>query len=263
MPERIHFLAGLPRSGSTLLGSLLAQNEAVHVTPTSPLFPLLVHANEQLNLLDTQYTFDKLAVGNRLYRSLAEAVHADAPRPIVIDKHRGWPKHVEAIRAFVDPEPRIIAPVRPIGEVITSYLVLADQDSANFIDTHLKKLGVNITNEARADLLWREYLKVPYEALQVGLATHRESILLVDYRELAHRPLKVLGHVAEWLDLPAWRPNIERVANYCAEDKDAAWGLRGLHDIRPRVSLTSANPLAYLPRPALDYFAQFDVRAIA
>lgn len=261
MPERIHFLAGLPRSGSTLLGSLLAQNEAVHVTPTSPLYPLLVHANEQLNLLDTQYTFDKLAVGNRLYRSLVEAVHADAPRPIVIDKHRGWPKHVEAIREFVDPSPRIVATVRPIAEVLTSYLVLADQDPANFIDAHLKRLGAKVTNEARADLLWREYLKVPYEALQAGLQSHRDCILLVEYRELAWEPLKALARVAEWLDLPAWKPDVERVANYCAEDKDAAWGLRGLHDIRPRVSPASRHPLAYLPQTALDYFARFDVRA--
>lgn len=261
MPERIHFLSGLPRSGSTLLGSLLAQNPAVHVTPTSPLYPLLVNANEQINYLDLQHTFDKVAVGNRLYRGIVDAVHGQAPRSIVIDKHRGWPKHVPAIREFVDPQPKIIATIRPISEILTSYIVLADSDPDNFIDAHLKREQRAVTNEARADLLWREYLKTPYECLRVGLAEHPSAILLVEYHELATRPLDVLSRVAEWLELPAWQPRLDRISNYCAEDKDAAWGMRGLHVIRPAVAYQSADPRHYLPASALDYLSQFNVRA--
>ena len=37
-----HFLAGLPRSGSTVLASILNQNPEVYVTPTSPMLDLLV-----------------------------------------------------------------------------------------------------------------------------------------------------------------------------------------------------------------------------
>jgi len=36
-PKTVHFVSGLPRSCSTLLCNLLAQNPRVHATPTSPL----------------------------------------------------------------------------------------------------------------------------------------------------------------------------------------------------------------------------------
>jgi sulfotransferase len=33
--KKIHFINGMPRSGSTLLCNILAQNPKFHVTPTS------------------------------------------------------------------------------------------------------------------------------------------------------------------------------------------------------------------------------------
>lgn len=261
--NQIHFLAGLPRSGSTLLGSLLAQNPAIHVTPTSPLFPLLVAASDAIKHLDQQHTFDALAVGGRLYRALPEIVHADVKRPIVFDKHRGWPKHIQAIKDYITPDPKIIAPVRPIAEVITSYLVLADKDPNNFIDAHLKRIGGPVgDNEARADLLWREYLKTPYECLMTGLRTHPECILLVDYNQLAARPFHVLERIYDFCELPDYRHDVAHIDNYCAEDKDAAWGMRDLHVIRSVLHRTSPDPLRYLPQAAIDYFSQFDVQGV-
>ena len=34
--KTIHFIAGMPRAGSTILGNILAQNPRFHVTPTKP-----------------------------------------------------------------------------------------------------------------------------------------------------------------------------------------------------------------------------------
>lgn len=242
------------------MGSLLAQCEQIHVTPTSPLFPLLVESNELLNRLDVQYTFDKIAVGDRLYRSLARLVHADVSRPIIFDKHRGWPKHIPSIKEFVDPEPRIIATVRPIAEVITSYLVLADKDPANFIDKHLKQLGASINNESRADLLWREYVGPVHGFLKHGLDNYPQSILLIDYAAIVNRTEEVLGDIRAFCGLPQWDLNAKSVKNYCAEDKDHAWGMKDLHNIRPVVECRSTDPRKYLPKAAIDYFSQHDVR---
>lgn len=42
MNKSIYFLAGLPRSGSTLLANILAQNPSIYVTPTSGIVDMLV-----------------------------------------------------------------------------------------------------------------------------------------------------------------------------------------------------------------------------
>lgn len=39
--RHLHFLSGLPRSGSTLLADILAQNPAVHAGMSSPLLGLV------------------------------------------------------------------------------------------------------------------------------------------------------------------------------------------------------------------------------
>ena len=41
LSKTIHFICGMPRSGSTILGNILAQNPRFHVTPTSALIDLL------------------------------------------------------------------------------------------------------------------------------------------------------------------------------------------------------------------------------
>ena len=259
--RRIHFLAGLPRCGSTVLGSLLNQNPAVYVSPTSPLYSLLVNTNEHFNLLGLQYTFDEKRISDEVYRSLVDAFYPEEREfPIVFDKHRGWPKNVDAIRDYIDAEPKIVCPVRPIAEIIASYITLAERDPNNFIDAHLKRDGVAVNDEARAMLLWSHYLKVPYECLTIGLKMHPEALLLVEYDDLVSDPEVTLRRVYEFCDLEPFAHDFDEIKNTCAEAKDEAWGLKSLHDIRPVIGKQSVDPLTYLPQSAIDYFSQFDLR---
>lgn len=271
MQNRIFFLSGLPRTGSTLLGSILNQNPHVHVSPTSPLHGLLVNTNERINLMNLQYTFDSRAIGDRVYRGIVEAFYpAERERPIVFDKHRSWPKHVDAIQELVDPEPRIICTVRPIAEIIASYITLANDDPSNFIDKHLRDMRESVSDEARAHLLWTHYLNDPtgdgngpYECLRQGMQTHSENLLLIDYDKLCYRPEQALQEVYTFCGIDPFEHDIESIENTCAEAKDAAWGLKNLHTIRPRLGKTSVDPLTVLPQAAIDYFGQFDLTEVA
>ena len=257
--KTIYFLSGLPRTGSTLLGSILSQNPNVHVTPTSPLYSLLVNTNEHFNLLNVQYTFDHEATSKRVYHAMIEAFYADIKEPIVFDKHRGWPKHVDAITEYLNPEARIVCTVRPISEIITSYLKLADKDPKNFIDEHLRNLGETITNESRAHLLWTTYIKASYDPLMQGLATHPKNILLVEYRDIVFKPRETLKKVYDFCGLEPFEHSLSNIENKCSEAKDEAWGLKNLHTIRPALEMQSDNPLAFLPKEAVEYFDQFNV----
>lgn len=256
----IHFLAGLPRTGSTLLGSLLGQNPNIHVTPTSPLYPLLVDTNESFNRLSLQYTFDFESVSDRVYKSLVHSVYADIKQPIIFDKHRGWPKNIPAIKSYINDSPVIIATVRPIAEIITSYIVLANKDPHNFIDTHLRRDGKYISNEARADLLWNFYMKSAYEHLQIGLKDFPENILLVEYDDIIYTPHAVLNRIYSTCKINHFKHHITNIKNFCKEDKDEGWGMKDLHTIRPALSKQSQDPEKFLPIEAINYFNQFNIK---
>lgn len=258
--NRIFFLSGLPRTGSTLLGSILNQNPDIHVSPTSPLYPLLVETNECFNRLDVQYTFDKEMVSKRVYKEMIQAFYPDKRKqPIIFDKHRGWPKHIAAIREYIG-EPKIVCTIRPIIEIITSYLTLANNDKDNFIDRHLSELGQEITDEARAFLLWTDYLGPVYETLCVGLNTEPDSILLIEYEDIVYQPEKTLGKIYSFCSLSPFKHTFDNIENTCEESKDEAWGLKNLHTIRPELKRKSENPLIYLPPVAIEYFSQFDIK---
>ena len=59
----------MPRSGSTLLGSLLAQHEDVYVTPTSPVLDLLCFTNDAFNKLNNNYTY-KESIDIDIYKAI-------------------------------------------------------------------------------------------------------------------------------------------------------------------------------------------------
>ena len=261
--KNIFFLSGLPRTGSTLLGSILSQNPEIYVTPTSPLYSLLVNTNEHFNLLSVQYTYDHEKVSSRVYHAMIKAFYADINQPVIFDKHRGWPKHCPAISEYLNPNVRIICTIRPIAEVITSYLVLADKDPDNFIDKHLKHLNQDVNNEARALLLWEFYMKSSYDNMVHGMTHNPESLLLVEYRDLVGNLDKTLNKVYNFCGLDKFSHYDFGIANKCAEAKDEAWGLKNLHTIRPALGMRSADPLAYLPKEAIDYFNQFNLENLA
>ena len=111
----IYFLSGLPRSGSTLLGSILNQNPEVYVSPTSPLLDLLCLQNEALNRVTQQYTFDVENQSASIYTALPKAYYDSIKKPHIIDKHRAWARNVMPAKLHISENPRVICTNRPVA----------------------------------------------------------------------------------------------------------------------------------------------------
>lgn len=242
--KTLFFLSGLPRSGSTLLGSILSQNPNIYCTPTSPLSDLLVMIDRNFFELNLHYTYQKEQIAHNTYSSILSNFYKHIEKPYVIDKHRAWCRNIGAVEAFTNKQPKVIATNRRIPEVISSYisLIQKNKDSENFVDNHLKKLNKEITTDNRVDLLWKEYISDPYESLVFGLKYHRNNIHLVDYQDLTDDPKEEMEKIYEFLDLPNFDHDFQNILNTCAEEKDDAWGLKGLHDIRSSLKRTNSPP---------------------
>lgn len=124
MLANFHTLAGLPRSGSTLLANVLNQHPQITVSGTSAL-PYCVEA-VQAKLSSSPEVQSDLAnvpgaYGNYLaaLRGLVEGWYAERATPIVIDKGRTWITQ----RALLDqlaPRSIVIACVRDPRDVVAS-----------------------------------------------------------------------------------------------------------------------------------------------
>jgi len=104
MSKSIYFLAGLPRSGSTLLANILAQNPSVYVTPTSGIVDMLVQVRNHWDKNDAFQAADRKLnekIKERVLRAMLDAYFSHTDPPICIDKNRYWMEFLEMASALL------------------------------------------------------------------------------------------------------------------------------------------------------------------
>ena len=259
--KTLFFLSGLPRSGSTLLGSILSQHPKLQATPTSPLADLLCWIDESFSKIDLQYTYDKQQIQYNTYSSILENFYNHIEKPCILDKHRGWCKNVPSIEKFLKQKPKIIATNRRVSEVLASYILLIQRNNEadNFVDAHLRREGKEINIDNRIECLWKNYVCDPYESLVHGLTHNRDHIHLVDYNNLTQNPERELKNIYEFLGLENHTHNFSDISNSCAEEKDQNWGIENLHQIRTKLQRTSPPPEEVIGEENVRLYDNFNI----
>lgn len=259
--KKFHYLSGLARSGSTLLGSILSQHPLIHVTPTSPLLDLMNYMNQALNTVNQQYTFDFDTVSSTLYRDMYESFFKNIDKPIIVDKHRGWIKNIKMIELTLKEPAKVLCTYRPIPEVITSFLKLMRYDANNFIDAHLIKDRMKINLENRCSCMWNNYIREIHDAITFGLEFNRHNILMLAYDDIVKNTTGTLELIEDFLEVGniATLP-LNHIKNTCAEAKDDAWGLKDLHKIRSTIFKTSDDARQMLGDELFNYYSQFNLQ---
>ena len=128
MKHEYFFLSGLPRSGSTMLSAILSQNPTIHAEGNSPLLQYLIDMNISVyqkarEQLDAN---KKYAIVDRMIRNIPDAYYTNTEKQYVIDKSRTWtyPTNVDLIKRYITATPKIIVLVRPIEEIVASFVNL-------------------------------------------------------------------------------------------------------------------------------------------
>jgi sulfotransferase len=259
--KTLYFLGGLPRSGSTLLGSILNQHSDIYVSPTSPLGDVVTDIEKSFNTLDIQFTFDRKAISYNVYEAVLANFYNHIPKSTILDKHRFWGKNLDTVQMFLSNKPKIVATYRSIPEVLTSYISLIERTGHqdNFIDNHLRKDNLPITNNNRADYIWRYYVSPSYESMIYGLNKYPDWVHLVEYNQLISNPQEELNKIYNFLEVPTHTNTFNNIENACGEQKDEEWGLKGLHDIRPNLSKISQNPIDIIGEENVELYSKFDL----
>lgn len=224
MKKTLHFLSGVPRSGSTVLAAILNQNPSTHVSTTSGLVHALDgvantwHSQGLLKSNDEDHA--KLAA---TMRSMIDAFYEDCDKPVIIDKSRGWPipQILQAMSVVLGRAPKIIATVRSIPDCAASFVRIAKpQDLDEFM---------------RAGQLM-DHLKAAYISLQTGYAFAPECFLFVEYDDLVSNPREQLKRIHDFLDLPPYEYDFSNIdGSMVKEDDEDLHGYAGMHDVRPKL----------------------------
>lgn len=242
--KQFFFMSGVPRSGSTLLGSILNQNKSLYSTYTSPLLDLL-YLNEQewrnnpsviANTIPNQLNNISEAIINGCWQHIEQN--------IIIDKHRAWGRNLPAIQKIFGIKPKVIITVRDIPSIIASFIRLLRESKQNptYIDAILKERGKFLTDANRVELLWKEYIFDTWDSFKTAFEFDKSSLLLIDYDELIINPDLQIKKIYDFLELPHFKHDYNNIINLDADDDLVAWGLEGLHTIRKNLEKTSKHP---------------------
>ena len=238
--DRFAFLSGLPRTGSTALGTLLSQHPSLHPTRTSCVRDLLNYV-KKFNLGESPY-FDVKDPNSPVWgmmKGMLYGAYGSISKEIVVEKDRGWSREVALIRKLTGCEPKILSPVRPIPEIIASFILLSNKiGPSSKIEDEVRLTGRESNPWTLSRVIWEKYVYADWQMFKAGYEHDPDCFLLINYEDLVTKPRETMNTVCIYLDIPPWAPTTTGLVNPEPEN-DAVYGMPGLHTVKPELKRTS------------------------
>jgi len=257
--NRYHYLSGMPRTGSTLLGSLLYQHPDVWVSSTSPLNRIMhdLYGSLQENgLYGNDWDIDDM--NQRIFKYMFACWYEPVKEKYIFDKSRGWGFNIPAVQSFINDKPKVLVTYRPIPEILTSFLTLIEKDPKNHIDLKLFKSNIEINTKNRVEFIWDSFKDYGYQSTAGAIERFKHLIHIIEYDDLINNTEETMAGVWDYLEIDAPKHDFNNVQNYLKEE-DESWGIEGLHVIRTKIEKISRDPREVLGDEMFEYYSQFNI----
>ncbi len=220
MSSEIIFLSGLPRTGSTLLTSILSQNPKVHTEGNSALCQLMW--DMQVSCWNTQQIQNKPKIVDELLTSIPKTFY-DGIEGNIIDKCRSWtlPANLELIDKYITKSPKIIIMLRPIVDIVKSFVLVRDMNGWSNPESGLLDDG-------------SEPIMRSFDGIKHAKSIDSGQFLYLWYDDLVNNPEQTINKVYDFCGWEKFNHQFDNIKNLTPE-RDDLLGLLGLHDIRPKL----------------------------
>ena len=241
------FNSSLPRSGSTLLQNILAQNPRFHCSPTSGLIGLLEASRIPYTDAPVFKAQDPglMQSGFRSYcrHALVGFYRGITERPICVDKSRMWLNVYEWLASFY-PNPKVLVCVRDLRAILSSMEKLwrknRPMEPQRYTDPTSALRMMTVPNRVT---YWLNSNPVGFGLLSL-LDAHQRGALknmhVVRYEDLTSNPRATMEGVYRYLGETAYEHDFDNVTQTTQED-DAFHGMYGDHQIRRKVEPVPAD----------------------
>ncbi len=233
--KKIYFIAGLPRSGSTLLSAILKQNPDFKTGMSSPLEPVYAAALGGMTKRNSFHTFITDSQREDILKAVIEAYYKEVSNSVVVfDTNRNWPMRIGGLVKLF-PETKIICCVRDIVSILNSFEHLVQKHP--FEISKLFNFDPHMTVYGRTDSLMSSTGSVgtAFNALKEGLAgEYKNKMIIVEYDDLVSQPKKSIERIYLQLGERYYNHDFNNLVHE-EEAFDFQIGLPHMHTIRRRV----------------------------
>lgn len=234
--KKYHFISGLPRSGSTLMGAILQQNPRFSAGMSSPIAKLFEGVVNQVSAGSELSQMVNGPQRVRVLRGLFDSYYADNSAEVIFDTNRGWTAKISELMALY-PDAKFICCVRNVAWVMDSL-------ERQFRGKTFENTGLFTSSAERATVYTRtealagsnRLVGHAYQALREACwSEFADRLVIIDYDILVQRPAAVVKLLYEFIGEKQFDHDFDNVT-YDAPGFDAQLGLDGLHRVRPKVA---------------------------
>ena len=257
----LRFVSTLPRSGSTLLCNILAQNPRFHATHTSGLLDVVFglrnswdnHVEHKAHPIDD--------VKKNVLRAVLNTYHGHIEKDVVFDKSRGWIAFLEMVEDLTQEKAKVLVCVRDIPDILSSLEKLYRKTSAvkqppgeakNFFQ--FQTIEGRCEYWLQPDQLVGIMMNRIDDALNRGF---RDRLHFIQYNELTKYPDAVMKKAYEFLDEPSYQHNFDYVEQVTQED-DSIHGFLDLHTIQNKVEYRPSDARKVLGAKLYEKYVKYN-----
>lgn len=231
MNKQFYFISGLPRSGTTLLSTILNQNPRFQASISGPLARFTRAVIDQSSAM-SGYRFQcPSEKRKKIIHGIFDNYYDDPTKEVFFDTNRGWTLLTPFLKDLY-PNSKLIVCVRDINWILDSFEQLYRKNpydkSLMIPDDYASSVY------SRCDYLMREDATVGFAYLGVKQAItsdEKDMIMLVEYEQLCKNPEGMLKAIYNFIDQPYFQHDFNNVeASY--DEFDADVNTKGLHTTR-------------------------------
>jgi sulfotransferase len=235
--KKYFFIGGLPRSGSTLLSSILSQNPNIHSSVTSPVLPLVRSVYDVIAKKDEYDSLMSMQTKEKILKGIFDTYYSDIPKSIIFDTNRLWPNTFYLIKSLF-PYTKIILTVRDIPWIMDSFERARNSNPMHLSSVFPAEHDYNVFTRADSLMMENGVIYNAYFALKtLWYSEFRDNIILVNYDDLAKNPKETIDKIYSLTNIEKYQHNFNNVST-AYQNYDSSLNFPGLHTTKAKVCYT-------------------------
>jgi hypothetical protein len=269
MNKNFSFLSGFPRSGNTLLSSILNQNTDVYVSGLSPVVSYLSDAH---NLSLTEQNAQRISSkeNNKNYlNSIISSYYSNIEKKVIIDRNKAWIQipNFNLIKQYINKDPKIIFTARSIIDILASFVSIYKETDAleqeMFQNNWTYKYNLSLIDN-KCDFLMRPGTRIDLllsSLSELQVSNNFSNIHIVEYEDLIKSPTETMEQIYSFLEIKNYNHDFNNIVDVevNSAESDALIGLpKNLHKVEKSLKLSKINPHDILSEYVINKYSNLE-----
>ena len=244
--KEYYFLSGMPRSGNTLLGSIINQNPNLNVTSNTILTDILYQTFLLKNGQIYQNFPDEESLDN-VIKNVLNNYYQKWKAKFIIDRGVwGTPGNLEVLKLIIK-KPKFIILYRPVLECLASFIKIE-----------------NPTNiEERCEYLMEEDGMIKKSLWSIkNIIKEKENHIIINYSDLIKNPSNEINKIYKFLKIDKFKHTFNNLSDFSANGikyNDSVL-FASLHTIRTdKIKSNKYKIKDYLPASIIEKYSNLDI----